>query len=305
MSAEPSAFVFGEAMVELSGIEGDQALVGVAGDTFNTSVYLARAGVDVAYVSALGACAFSDRIRAACRREGVDDRHILTIPDGTPGLYAVSVDDAGERSFTYWRSNSAVRRFFQADTWRTAFRAAAGADLFYLSGITLSVFSAEDRGQIFTAMQDLRDGGTKVAFDPNFRPAGWPDRATARAVMERAVSLSSIVLPTFDDERALFDDADPQACAARNQRLGADEVVVKHGPEGAYVADLGWVAPPRTIKPVDTTGAGDSFNGAYLAARLRGDPPKTAAMDGHRLAAEVLMTPGAITPQPVSTTAVF
>ncbi len=104
----------------------------------------------------------------------------------------------------------------------------------------------------------------------------------------------SIALPTWEDERELFGDIDAEACAARWHQQGVNEVVVKAGKRGAYSRDTGWIEPPERIVPVDTTGAGDSFNGAYIAARLAGAPPQAAIYRGHALAAKVLKTHGAI-----------
>ena len=83
-------------------------------------------------------------------------------------------------------------------------------------------------------------------------------------------------------------------CAARWHGAGADEVVVKAGELGAYSTETGWIAPPQKVAPVDTTGAGDSFNGAYLAARIQGMSVAEAIMQGHALTAKVLLTNGAI-----------
>lgn len=299
--ASKTAFVFGEAMIELSGIDDDRARLGVAGDTFNTAVYLARLGIEVQYVTALGDCAFSTRIRQACLDEGVGANHVLTVPGGTPGLYAVSVDRRGERSFTYWRGQSAARQFFAAEGWEHAFEAAASADLLYLSGITLSLFKTTERLLIFSLMKKARTEGSCVAFDPNYRPKSWSTIEAAQESISQALRLSTITLPTFDDESLLFGNESPESCAFRHSQLGGGETVVKHGAGGAFLggegSDGGWVLPPSVVDPLDTTGAGDSFNAGYLAARLRGDGPHDAAIAGHELAAKVLRTPGAILPR--------
>jgi 2-dehydro-3-deoxygluconokinase len=107
-----------------------------------------------------------------------------------------------------------------------------------------------------------------------------------------------VALPTFEDEAALFGDADPEATARRWRDFGALEVAVKRGADGALIdaADFrGWVRPLREVRPVDTTGAGDSFNGAYIGARVV-DGAAAAAAAAHRLAAAVISRRGAIIP---------
>ena len=133
-------FVFGEAMIELSGVQGSQAKLGVAGDTFNTAVYLSRVGQEIHFATALGDDAFSGRILTALTAENIKTEAVLIIKGGTPGLYAIELDESGERSFTYWRSASAARRFFDAPLASQTTDDMRAAKTLYLSGITLSIF---------------------------------------------------------------------------------------------------------------------------------------------------------------------
>ena len=294
-STDPDPFfVFGEAMIELSGVSESGAKIGVAGDTYNTAVYLSRAGINARYVTALGDDPFSQRIISAMQQEHVDTTSILEIPGGSPGLYAIDVDDAGERSFTYWRSASAVRGFFDQPGPEKIVADMKQAKALYLSGITLSLFDAAGRQNISDIMQVVRASGGQVVFDTNYRARGWSSRKQAAEAIEAIMPLVSIALPTWEDEKELFDVADAENCAARWHGAGADEVVVKAGELGAYSTETGWIAPPQKIAPVDTTGAGDSFNGAYLAARIQGMSVAEAIMQGHALTAKVLLTNGAI-----------
>ena len=289
--------VFGEAMIELADLSRDRARIAVGGDTYNTAVYLARAGIPTTFATALGADPFSGRIVDALRGEAVGTALVLTVPERTPGLYAIEVDDHGERSFTYWRSASAARAFFAASGSDNVVRAMAAAPVLYLSGITLSIFEDADRRRVVDIARRVRAAGGVVAFDTNYRPGGWASRGQALAAVEAIMPHVSLALPTLQDEAALFGPVDAPACAQRWLHAGADEVAVKSGPDGAFVSDAGWVPPPRVVTPTDTTGAGDSFNGAYLAARIGGAAPTDAALRAHRLAARVLDEPGAIVPR--------
>ena len=295
-TAEPLA-VFGEAMIELSGISGTSCTLGVAGDTFNTAVYIRRLGWPVGYVTALGDDPFSERIRHALTSEGIAAGHVLRNPERSPGLYAVNLDANGERSFTYWRETSAARAFFVTPGSEAAMRWIGEAGALYLSGISLSLFDQDGHERLAAAAAAIRERGGHVIFDTNYRPRGWPDPATARQAVETFGPFVSVALPTFEDEALLFGDAAPEETARRWLEAGALEVVVKHGADGALVGDREWVPVPSPEKPVDTTGAGDAFNAAYLAARFEGASPVTAARHGHALASSVLGTYGAILPR--------
>lgn len=221
------------------------------------------------------------------------------LPGRLPGLYIIRTDAAGERSFHYWRSAAAARELLRSGQAESLATALAGFDLVYLSAISLGILDPESRERLFTLLEGLRRAGCRIAFDSNYRPRLWASRGEAQAAVTRVLGLASLALPTFDDEAALFGDADPAATVRRLHGLGVEEVAVKCGPEPSLVSQGGQqtrVAVERRITPVDTTAAGDSFNAAYLAARLTGAEPAAAAAAGHRLAARVISVKGAIIP---------
>ena len=296
------AIAIGECMVELArGADGRFGLA-YGGDTFNTAVYLARAGVATAYATALGDDPYSAGILALAADEGIATDLIRCETGRTPGLYLIETTAAGERTFHYWRDRSPARELFDGEAWQGLVEAIAGARLVYLSGITLSLYSDTGLDRLAACLARARAGSAVIAIDGNYRPRGWGgDQARARRVLERFWRLATIALPTFDDEAALWGDGDAGLTIRRLAALGVGEVVVKRGAAGAlvYGADQGHldVPVPEAVQPVDTTAAGDSFNGAYLAARLGGRPPAEAAVAGHRLAAVVIAHRGAIAPR--------
>lgn len=290
----------GECMVELSAAPGGLLRKGFAGDTFNTAWYLRRQlppdAWDVAYLSAAGEDPTSAEMLAFMTGGGIDTSLVRRIPGRMPGLYLIHLDGA-ERSFSYWRDASAARAL-AADAAHLA-QAFASGDAFYFSGITLAILPAADRERLLGFLSEARRGGRTVAFDPNIRPRLWPDKAEMRAAIEAGASVSTLCLPSHPDERDAFGDASPAASAERYLRLGAAEVVVKDGPLPALVATARGsdsVTPPPVDDPVDTTGAGDSFGAAYLAARLGGAEPRDAARLGHALAGAVVRHHGALLP---------
>ncbi|GLK82100.1 sugar kinase [Ancylobacter defluvii] len=291
----------GEVMVEFSrGADGRYGL-GIGGDTFNTAVYLARAGVEVAYATALGDDRYSDQIAAAAEAENIGTDQILRAPGRVPGLYVIDTDAFGERTFSYWRDNAPARELFELPGWERIAEAIIEAQVIYLSGITLSIYSNTGLGRLLATLEFARERGAKVVFDGNYRPRNWGgDVARARTVYAQALKRSTLALPTFEDEALLWNDGSPAATAERLATFGVGEIVVKNGAEGALVVSNGTsqlVAIPEPVTPVDTTAAGDSFNAAYLAARLEGKPPLLAAEAGHALAGRVIQHRGAILPR--------
>ncbi|WP_416758014.1 sugar kinase [Roseateles sp. So40a] len=311
--------VIGECMLELKGEAFGSMTQGFGGDTFNTAVYLRRcgaaAGVEVAYATALGEDSLSTGLIERWRDQGIDTRLVRRIAGRMPGLYMIEVDARGERSFHYWRETAAAKAYFDIEL--TPIEASRGEfDALYLSGITLAILPAAGRERLYALMAAMREQGAQVIFDNNYRPRLWPDRAAAQREFERAFSLSTIALVTVDDHQALFALPDIDAAIAHAQALPVPEIVIKRGalstlvcaaaagphphplPQAGEGAERAWrEAPTQAVdRVVDTTAAGDSFAGGYLARRLTGSDAVAAATFGNRVAARVIQHPGAIVP---------
>jgi len=298
---KPGIVSIGEVMIELTrGPDGRYGL-SFGGDTFNTAVYLARAGIDVAYATAVGDDPYSDALLALAMAEGVRTELIVRVPDRTSGLYLVETNPKGERSFCYWRDVAPARELFELPQWGVIAERLLACRLIYFSGVTLSLYSNVGVGRFLAVVELARKNGVKVAFDGNFRPRGWKgDLTRTRTVFMEALKRVDIALPTFDDEALLWGDASPDVTIERLQAFGIGEIAVKNGAKGALVLNAGTrelVPVPQIVVPIDTTAAGDSFNAAYLAARFSGEAPVSAAASAHRLAGEVIRHPGAIMPR--------
>jgi 2-dehydro-3-deoxygluconokinase len=294
----------GECMIELGEAGPGLMRQGYGGDTLNTAVYLRRAlpaaAGTVAYVTALGQDAFSDEMVKGWQDEGLDCACVARLEGRLPGLYVIRTDQAGERSFLYWRSSAAAREVFAGREGRARLGALGGFDVLYLSGISLAILPEDDRAALLAVLAERRRQGTLVAFDPNYRPRLWPDSDEARSMLTEAARSATIVLPSFSDEAELFGDPDPRATLDRLHGLGAEEVIVKDGNDPVHFRLGGETVealPVRVSDTVDTTGAGDSFNGAYLAARIDGQGIGQAVDAASRLAAVVVRHRGAIIPR--------
>ncbi|WFU14189.1 sugar kinase [Bradyrhizobium sp. CB3481] len=288
----------GECMVELKQADGGLFSRGYGGDTLNTAVYLARLGVGVDYITALGDDALSDEMIAGWAAERVGTGRVLRLAGKLPGLYMIQTDDKGERRFFHWRDSAAARSLMDLPQTPEILDVLSTYDVIYLSAITLSLYGAAGRSRLFSALNRAREKGVRFAFDTNFRARGWPDLDVARTVFQEAFGLADIVLASTEDLLPLYPDMANEALLAR---IPGTEVVLKLS-EPASIVRLEGVSYPIKAKPVeapvvDTTAAGDSFAAAYVAARLKGADPIEAARAGHRLAGVVVCHPGAIIPR--------
>ena len=294
----------GEVMIELVAEGADRAAVGVAGDSYNTAVYLARllgaaggGGRVVSYVTALGVDGYSDRILAHMAAHGVDASLVERRADKAPGLYAIDTDEAGERSFTYWRSDSAARTLFRAPC-KVGTEALDAFDLIYLSGISLAILPEPVRQALYEALDRFRGRGGLVAYDSNHRPRLWQSREAAQAANMAMWRRADLALPSLDDEIALFGDPSVETVLERLRAAGAGFGALKRGAAGPLplAPDLAPPAVAPAPRVVDTTAAGDSFDAGVIAALVEGCDLSAALVAGPELASKVVQAKGAIVP---------
>jgi 2-dehydro-3-deoxygluconokinase len=293
-----TAISIGECMVELRPVPDGHLRRGFAGDAYNTAVYLKRSApdIEVAFLTATGDEGLSEAMVETWRGEGIGDRLVFRIPGQRPALYLIETNAKGDRKFHYWRSESPARE------WLRLLLAAGGAqvldraDLVYVSGISLAILSHADRQAAIQLLGALK---TRVAFDPNIRPALWKSMDEARHMFEAMAKVAAIILPSRQDYQLMYGMDDPDRQLEFTAGLTSGEIALTCDEDGCRLRAGGrtLALPTQATQVVDTSGAGDSFNGAYLAARLKGDDPEAAARQGLALAARVVAQPGAIIPR--------
>jgi 2-dehydro-3-deoxygluconokinase len=297
-----TVYAIGECMIELQrSVAGQGMDYRFGGDTLNAAVYMSRlldpAKVRVSYVTGLGVDGMSAEMLASWEKEGLDTSCVQRLPDRLPGIYMIETDPSGERRFHYWRKDSAARHWLEAPEAGKVLVQLAAARMVYLSGISLAILSEADRELLIAALAQCRARGGSVVFDNNYRPRLWESARTAAEVYRRVLAHTDIALLTLDDEHAIYGLETARQVIERTRGYGVREVVVKCGAEPCAVwadGQLHEVAPEPVADVVDTTAAGDSFGAAYMAARLSGQDPASAARAGHRLAGTVIRHRGAI-----------
>jgi 2-dehydro-3-deoxygluconokinase len=297
----PRVVSIGEATIEFARGSDGRFAMGCAGDTFNVAIYLARTGIDAAFATALGDDPYSDAILALADAEGVSRDLVLRVRGRLPGLSVADSDTGGAYRRHEWRGEAPARELLELPDWVRVAEGLSRAKFVYFSGITLSLYSNNGLGRLLAVIEAIRAQGVKIAFDGNFRPHGWRgDLSRARTVFMETLKRVDIALPAYDDEAVLWGDPSPQATVERLQAFGIGEIVVKNGPNSALVVSGNaseFVPVPEVVVPIDATAAGDSFNAAYLAARVLGRRPSEAAAAAHRLAAQVIRHRGPLMPR--------
>ncbi|UTW60202.1 sugar kinase [Kordiimonas sp. SCSIO 12603] len=294
--------IVGECMIEHR--EGTSAGdLHFGGDTVNTAVYLSRLlsseNADVLYVSQLGGSEKDKRLLACFKDEGLNCSMLPLLPGRQTGSYTIHTDETGERHFTYDRAHSPARETLRSIACNATGQLAS-CDVLYVTGITLAIFSPEDRETLLALMAKMKEAGKQVVYDMNHRPVLWESTQIAREIHQRAADASNIFMPSIEDLEMVF-GAEESLCVIEKQQ-GRDDLllVLKNGGGELAISKAGrqYVYGLRVNENVvDTTGAGDSFNAGFLAAYLTNGSIDEAVEKAHQLASTVIMHRGAIIPQ--------
>jgi 2-dehydro-3-deoxygluconokinase len=289
----------GEPMVEFNqsgGGDSRQYLQGFGGDTSNFAIAAARQGAKVGYISALGDDPYGHSLRALWVHENVDHAHVKTDAAAFTAVYFVTHGKDGHQ-FSFFRTGSAASRMTKNDL---PVEAIKRAKFVHLSGISLAI-STSACDACYEAVHIARAAGVKVSFDTNLRLRLWP-KDRARAVMSDIIGLSDICLPSYDDIVAITDITDPDKLVDFCLQRGTKTVALKLGSEGSLVADATRRVRvlPFPCKPVDATGAGDTFGGSFIARLNAGDDIEQAARYAGVAAALSTEGYGAVEPIPTA-----
>ncbi len=300
MQAQPRRLAaIGECMLEMSRNSDTLFKLGFAGDVYNMSVYFARCAKDharVDFMSAVGSDRYSERLLDEMRNQRVGAEHVRILQGRMSGLYLVENDAAGERDFYYYRSDAAARDMFEGDLGDALLANLLDYEYVYFSGITLAILKKESRDKFLAQLAELKQKNKVICFDSNYRQRLWDSKEQAQAYYNKVLPLIDIALLSVADAAALYDDCGFDACVERYLEAGAQKVIATAAEHGYMLATtkLRQRTEVEPVKVVDATGAGDAFNGAFLAALICGERDEIACQKAAALARKVIQAKGAI-----------
>jgi len=292
----PAILALGEPMIEFNQTTPGEPnyLQGYGGDTSNAIIACARQGAPCGYITRLGDDEFGRMLSSLWQRERVDAGGVAIDPAAHTAVYFVTHGAQGH-VFSYMRKGSAASRMTAQDIPADLIR---GAHYLHVSGISQAI-SESACAAAFHAMDVARAAGVKVSYDTNLRLKLW-SIGLAREVMTRAVGLADYLLPSLEDMQALCGLETPDAILDWCLAQGARNVVLKLGKQGCIAAtpQQRVAIPGHQVQAVDATGAGDCFDGAFLARLFFGDDMVTAARYANAAAALTTTGFGAVAPLP-------
>ncbi len=284
----------GEPLYEFNQEPDGRYIGGHGGDTSNCAIAAARCGAQSGMLTHLGDDQFGQSFLKLWKHEGVDTRWVQSRQGQETGVYFVTHDETGHH-FSYRRRHSAAALMSAEDVPE---RAIADAHVLHVSGISLAI-SSSAADAVFAAIEHAKNQGTRVSFDTNLRLALAP-LARSRALFLDVARQCDLLLPGLEDARALTGLDNEEAIVDYFLAAGCPLIAMTLGSRGVLVAtpQERFTVDAFSVNAIDATGAGDTFDGAFLSQWVKGADPRTAAEFANAAAALSTTSRGAIAAMP-------
>jgi 2-dehydro-3-deoxygluconokinase len=293
--------ILGEAMGELFTRADTSTVVGVGGDTFNAAVYMAQISerVEPQFFSAVGCDPFSRLFIKKCQEFGINDKAIIRDNVRNIGLYSISNDADGERHFNYWRTESAARYYLNSLHQTKKVDDYLMCDALYLSGITLAIMSKVARGRFLQTIQCWENGS--IYFDDNFRPLLW-ENEDVQLCYDQMFNAADVLLLSVEDQLLIQNVKTKAELVEKFSCYREKTIVLRNGSKPITLIKNGNVTEINVspVIAVDTTAAGDSFTGAFIALVESGIDLEAAIKQASSVSGHVVQKPGALVQLPES-----
>ena len=296
----PDLISIGECMIELFSEdpieEADTFMRSLAGDSFNICVAAQRLGTTAGYITRVGNDPFTDYLLNTWDAIGIDTSFVRRV-DGFNAVHFVALLPDGDREFVYYRTGSAPTTLQPTDL---DAQYIASASVLHCSGIAQAI-SESARQTVLSAARIAKEHGLKISYDPNYRHQLWTPEDLQSAAAELLPYVDYFLPNVPADSEALIGTDDPYEMVEHFLELGVPVVAVTRGENGALIGSADGLieVPPFTPDgPIDTTAAGDAFNGGFIHGLLNGMSLKDAGRIGTITAGLKLRGRGALTGMP-------
>ncbi|MDI9223148.1 ribokinase [Pantoea sp. EA-12] len=259
---------------------GKQYQIAFGGKGANQAVAAGRAGADIAFIACVGADDIGERIRQQLQQDRIDTAPVETVADEATGVAMIFVNGEGENNIGIYSGANAALTPECVDRHQQVI-AQAEALLMQLESPLESVFAAA---------KIARANATQVILNP----------APATHLSDELLALIDIITPNETEAEiltgiAVKSDEDAARAAQALHDKGIHTVLITLGRRGVWLSEQGKGVriPGFSVQAIDTIAAGDTFNGAFITARLEGVAMHDAVRFAHAAAAIAVTRPGA------------
>ena len=286
----------GEAMIEISNIKNSLYNQSFAGDTLNFCNYLDKKKLNAFFLSAIGKSEINQSLLDFIRSKNISTKYIKQINQFEVGLYLIKNKDNGEKQFFYWRDESAAKQYFNNIDFLNLYKELKNFDYIYFSGITLSIIHTSKLNNFIKLLKLLKSKKIKIVFDFNIRPSRW-NKKNLNIFLDSVLKFVDICFLSGEDMNYWKNKNDIKSYEQIVRKYKLKHSIFRKNAKFTYVFlnKTRYVFRNKLLKKVvDTSGAGDGFNAAYLSNFIVNNDPLLAIKAGSSLGSKIVMKKGAI-----------
>ena len=286
----------GEAMIEISNIKNSLYNQSFAGDTLNFCNYLDKTKLNAFFLSAIGKSEINQSLLDFVKSKNISTKYIKQINQFEIGLYLIKNKDNGEKQFFYWRDESAAKHYFNNIDFLNLYKELKNFDYIYFSGITLSIIHISKLNNFIKLLKLLKSKKIKIVFDFNIRPSRW-NKKNLNIFLDSVLKFVDICFLSGEDMNYWKNKNDIKSYEQIVRKYKLKHSIFRKNAKFTYVFlnKTRYVFKNKLLKTVvDTSGAGDGFNAAYLSNFIVNNDPVLALKAGSSLGSKIVMKKGAI-----------
>ena len=286
----------GEAMIEISNIKNSLYNQSFAGDTLNFCNYLDKKKLNAFFLSAIGKSEINQSLLNFVKSKKISTKYIKQINQFELGLYLIKNKDNGEKQFFYWRDESAAKHYFNNIDFLNLYKELKNFDYIYFSGITLSIIHISKLNNFIRLLKLLKNKKIKIVFDLNIRPSRW-NKKNLNIFLDSVLKFVDICFLSGEDMNYWKNKNNIKSYEQIVRKYKFKHSIFRKNAKFTYVLldKNKYVFKNKFLKKVvDTSGAGDGFNAAYLSNFIVNNDPVLALKAGSSLGSKIVMKKGAI-----------
>ena len=286
----------GEAMIEISNVKNNLYNQSFAGDTLNFCNYLDKKKLNAFFLSAIGKSEINQSLLDFVKSKNISTKYIKQINQFEIGLYLIKNKDNGEKQFFYWRDESAAKQYFNNIDFINLYKELKNFDYIYFSGITLSIIHISKLNNFIKLLNLLKSKKIKIVFDFNIRPSRW-NKKNLNIFLDSVLKFVDICFLSGEDMNYWKNKNNIKSYEQIVRKYKLKHSIFRKNAKFTYVFlnKTRYVFKNKLLKTVvDTSGAGDGFNAAYLSNFIVNNDPVLALKAGSSLGSKIVMKKGAI-----------
>ena len=283
-------------MIEISNKKNNLYNQSFAGDTLNFCNYLDKKNLNAFFLSAIGNSGINQSFLKFVKSKLISTKLIKQINQYEIGLYLIENKNNGEKQFFYWRDESAAKQYFNNIDFLNLYKELKHFDYIYFSGITLSIIDISKLNNFIKLLRLLKNKKIKLVFDFNIRPSRW-NKKNLNKFLDSVLKFVDICFLSGEDMNFWKNKNNIKSYEQIVRKYKIKHSIFRKNAKITYVFlnKIKYVFRNKLIKKVvDTSGAGDGFNAAYLSNFIVHKDPVLALKAGSSLGSKIIMKKGAI-----------